>query len=111
MQFDYLPLGVDYIHDLNQLKIITRVLEKAYIGQAKELHLEDLYEHHKDIVQDLLKKKEIYTDAYINSLLNDFPQYFRDRDDLRRILFGTPLNEEEYCGRPLSKLTHDIVEN
>ena len=72
-------------------------------------NLESLYAEHKDVVSELLQKRVIYSDSYIDDL---FKQYegtlFKNREDLLRLITCGYISEEEIGRRPLSKLIKDI---
>ena len=67
-----------------------------------------LYQIHTDIVQELIKKKAIFSEEYINKLEEIFPNVINSSEEVKRLLYGNYLNESEYSKRPLSKLTRDI---
>ena len=67
--------------------------------------LDKLYAQHKDIVQELLIKRTIYTKSYIDELKKNF--HFTD-DEIYRFLFCNYRDSDEYRKRPLSKLIKDI---
>jgi len=69
--------------------------------------LDKLYIQHKDIVQELLIKKTIYTKSYIDELKKNF--YFTD-DEIYRFLLCNYKENDKFNKRPLSKLIRDISE-
>ena len=74
-------------------------------------NLDKLYENHKDIVSELLQKREIYSDSYIDDLLNQYEgTLFKNREDLLRLITCGYVNDEDLPKRPLSKLIKDISE-
>jgi len=74
-------------------------------------NLDKLYENHKDIVSELLQKREIYSDSYIDDLLNQYEgTLFKNREDLLRLITCGYVNDEDLHKRPLSKLIKDISE-
>ena len=71
----------------------------------------DVYENHKDIVAELLQKREIYSDSYIDDLLNQYEgSLFKNREDLLRLITCGYVSDEDLHKRPLSKLIKDISE-
>ena len=72
-------------------------------------NLENLYAEHKDIVSELLQKRVIYSDSYIDEL---FEQYkgtlFKNREELLRLITCGYISDDELGKRPLSKLIKDI---
>ncbi len=71
--------------------------------------LQDLYSEHKEIILELIQKREIYSDSYIDEL---FKQYegtlFKNREDLLRLITCGYVSDEDLGKRPLSKLIKDI---
>ena len=77
----------------------------------EDFALEILYQEHKDTVLELIQKREIYPDSYIDEL---FQQYegtlFKNREDLLRLITGGYMEDKDIDKRPLSKLIKDISE-
>ena len=84
--------------------------DKAKVDKHIEVfNIKNLYNEHKDIVSELLQKRVIYSDDYINSLLNDYEgKLFNNKEDLLRLITGGYIKDEDLHKRPLSKLTKDI---
>ncbi len=69
-------------------------------------NLLEVYNEHKDIVIDIIVKKLIYNEGYINSLFNDFE--IGDKNDLLSKLFFE-YTAEDLTRVPFSKLHNDII--
>lgn len=75
------------------------------------LNIPSLYDNHKDIVLELIQKREIYPDSYIDELMQNFDgKVFGNRDELMRLITCGYINDEDINKRPLSKLIKDISE-
>ena len=109
LRFTYHILGSEYLREKEYLNIKLEVLDEAYLEQVDILKLEEPYNYHKDIVQDVLKKKQIFSDAYLDSICKEFPKLFESEEDIKELVYGVPVKEDEYGKRPLSKMIHDIV--
>jgi hypothetical protein len=73
--------------------------------------LETLYEKHKDIVLELIQKREIYPDSYIDDLFHQYEGIlFKNREDVLRHITGGYIDDIDINKRPLSKLIKDISE-
>ena len=73
--------------------------------------INELYNYHKDYVDELIAKNRIITKEYINQLYDQFHGvYFSNLNDLYRILLGNYILEEDLEKRVLAKLTKDISE-
>jgi len=89
---------------LEPIKDIKKVKEHIEV-----FNLESLYAEHKDVVSELLQKRVVYSDSYIDEL---FKQYegtlFKNREDLLRLITCGYVSDDEIGKRPLSKLIKDI---
>ena len=78
--------------------------------RSKELFgLEERYNKHLDIVQEIINKKSEYSRSYmdhVKSLLG-----LKDDGEVYRYVFGNYMEEKDFEKRPLSKLTKDIYNN
>lgn len=73
--------------------------------------LQSLYNQHIDVVVELLQKRAIYSDTYIDDLLSQYEgKLFKNREDLLRIITCGYVADEDIDKRPLSKLIKDISE-
>lgn len=81
------------------------------VKNHKELfNLDNLYMEHKDIVSELLQKREIYPDSYIDELAHNYSGLFKNREDLLRLITCGYVEDKDLDKRPLSKLIKDISE-
>jgi len=89
---------------LEPIKDINKVKKHIEV-----FNLESLYAEHKDVVSELLQKRVVYSDSYIDEL---FKQYegtlFKNREDLLRLITCGYVSDEDLHKRPLSKLIKDI---
>lgn len=73
--------------------------------------LQTLYQEHKDIVLELIQKREIYPDSYIDDLFHQYEgTLFKNREDVLRHITGGFIDDKDINKRPLSKLIKDISE-
>ena len=90
--------------DIEAIKDIKKVKKHIEV-----FNLKNLYEEHKDIVAELLQKKEIYNDSYIDELMQKYEgTLFKNREDLLRLVTCGYVSDEDLHKRPLSKLIKDI---
>jgi len=74
-------------------------------------NLKPLYDEHKDIVSELLQKRVIYPDSYIDELFTRYKgTLFNTREDVLRLVTCGYVTDDEIGKRPLSKLIKDISE-
>jgi len=89
---------------LKPIKNINKVKKHIEV-----FNLENLYAEHKDIVSELLQKRVIYSDSYIDELFDQYEgTLFKNREDLLRLITCGYISDEEIGKRPLSKLIKDI---
>lgn len=109
MRFSYKPINSDYLRNKNSIIVETTPTEDLYSDQLETLKISKIYELHNDIVFDIIRKSEVFSDVYINSLQTSFPQIFSSSKEVKELLFGVSLSRDDIHKRPLSKLTQDIV--
>ncbi|ROR41002.1 hypothetical protein [Caminibacter pacificus] len=74
-------------------------------------NLESIYKKHKDIVLELIQKKYMYNEDYLNELFKKYEgTFFKNLEDLMRLVSGGYVSDSEINKRPLSKLIKDISE-
>ena len=79
-------------------------------NNIKILEIKEAYDHHKDYLQEILKKASIYNDDTINQIMNNFPGLFSSVNEIKRVLYGNYIDEKDFLKRPLSKFTKDILD-
>ena len=75
-----------------------------------KLALKPLYDTHKNYVTDLYFQRYIMTDKLIQDISGQFSNLFHSEEEVQAALLATCIQEEHWGDRPLSKLTHDILE-
>ena len=104
VKFTYIPKSADEI----EIKIISYDSDfKIGIG---DLGIEELYQSHIDVVNELIWKKEVYTDSYKDGLSKILNQTNLElsKAELNRFITGHYTDKENYGKRPLSKMVTDI---
>ena len=92
-----------------ELKLVTTDIKAEKIKE--DFALEVLYQDHKDIVLELIQKREIYPDSYIDDLFHQYEgTLFKNREDVLRHITGGYIEDKDINKRPLSKLIKDISE-
>lgn len=95
----------EFVIDLNTTNAKNEVI---ILNQMAKLHLDDLYNEHKEYVMDIIKSKYVNSPERIHELLVSFPAIFDSYDDVKNLLYMTNIQKEAWGNRPLSKLTYDI---
>lgn len=71
--------------------------------------LEELYNYHKDVAQEIIAKEIYYNKTKIEELKKIFGDF--DNEFIKRIILGNYLNLEDIGKRSLAKFTYDLVYN
>lgn len=109
LTFSYLPKGINYLNDNSELEIVLNLDENKILEKnIEKLGLKELYNIHADIVQELIIKKLIYADEYIEQIYNNFHHIFNSLEEIENLLTGGYTTPDKYGKRPLSKLVSDI---
>ena len=106
---------IKYLHGLtdefkvkieNPKGIMTRKVKR----QIKKLHLEDLYNEHKDYIKDIAKSHYINTEKRAKELHKRHPLLFKEEINVINTFFMNDIRKENWGKRPLAKLTKDIYD-
>lgn len=86
----------------------------APFGFAKEydnvFHIQRIYTAHIDEVEEILWKSRIYSDSYVNQLMETFGKLFaHEPEKFWRFYYGFYIKESDILIRPLSKMKQDIA--
>lgn len=73
-----------------------------------DLELKEAYSFHAREVQDMLLKAEIYTDDYIDDILENHDKMFDTREQLVDLIYGISSDESCFLTESLSKFKTDI---
>lgn len=78
-------------------------------GNVEVFKLKELYNNHKDHIQELIKKALIYNESRINELFNDYGgTLFSSKEEIIKIVVANYIEEKDLDKRVLSKLIRDI---
>ncbi|PHF83221.1 hypothetical protein COI46_25695 [Bacillus toyonensis] len=78
-------------------------------GHLEMFRLEEVYQSHKDYVQELLYKSKAYSSAY-KEMTEQLLKTKLSEEEFNLFLFGVVGNEKDLLNKPLSKLTIDILD-
>jgi len=103
-------------YSINSISDISLEIESLKEHEKVKTHIElfnlqNLYNEHKDIIHELILKREIYPDSYIDELLQEYEgTFFNNREDVLRLITCGYVEDKDLSKRPLSKLIKDISE-
>ena len=106
--FDYAIHSVDYLESALELNI-TLSCSKRTSENARVFALEDQYSMHNDVVHDLIKKRQMYSESQLEETTSLFPKLYETKHDVIKTLYGLPMNSEQLYRRPLSRMIRDIT--
>ncbi|HEV8513181.1 MAG TPA: hypothetical protein VGQ59_07880 [Cyclobacteriaceae bacterium] len=87
---------------------INRKTLKRAMRSVRTFRIRELYQKHKDMVIDMILNTIVYDDSQLNSLLNNYGNLFRDRNDVLRHITKNYVGLSEMPNRTFSKLAKDI---
>ncbi len=99
--------------DEKRIELDYKILnDKDKVEKHMEVfNIKNLYNEHKDIVSELLQKRVIYSDDYLESLLDEYEgKLFNNKEHLLRLITNGYIEDKDINKRPLSKLIKDITE-
>ena len=104
VKFTYIPKSTDKI----EIKIDS--CNPDFINGIRILGIEELYQSHIDVVNELIWKKEVYTKSYRDGLSRILNQtnFELSKAEVNRFITGHYTDKENYGKRPLSKMVTDI---
>jgi len=102
----------------NHLEIVFKDYYEKDANNSSRLNevlkIDKIYEQHQDVVADLINKKIVYNESYLESLGKEFSKLFKREDEsinhhlFNQMLYGHSLDEEHINKRVFSKLTIDV---
>lgn len=98
-----------YQPDVLTVRLDAKHNQDLVAGMNHVFHLDTLYLAHKDVVEELIWKKQIYNQAYIEQYAQIFGSLGLTRSNLLRFMLGNYAIEDEVNKRPLSQMVHDVA--
>ncbi|AEW85352.1 hypothetical protein FCOL_02525 [Flavobacterium columnare ATCC 49512] len=118
IKYDYYPKTyLGSIGETDEFRIFVKndgaklspELKAKIDGNTKVFELNTIVNEHKDVVQEIIKKRHISNDNYIETLQKTFPGAKLTLEEAYRLAYGNFYDEKEFNKRPLAKLTKDIA--
>ncbi len=100
-----LKITIDYNSEESS-EIISRIENNLKVFEENII-----INQHKDLAQEILKRRYISNDKYIEILIDTFPDAKLTLEEAYQIAYGNFYDEKFFHKRPLSKLTKDIALN
>ena len=115
MYISYIPKSGSWMSDPEELEVQFKYsTDNAEFKNKMDDNLDVMgirraYDMHKDYVQEILKKAQIYGKGHRENLMRDFPELFSSDEELIQAIFSNYICEEDMLKRPLSKITMDLL--
>lgn len=101
--------GISDNFNIKLLGIGKTKLSEHMENSKAVFRLEKKYNHSKEYVKEIIRKKFIYPEIRKAELLNNFSNLFNDESELLDTFYSFSTSGESSHNRPLSKLTEDIL--
>ena len=105
----YIGMSDSFFLKIQANDSVDKKLKQRVENTINKLHIENLYNLHKDYVIKLLRNKYIFSNDYCESLVKSYPLFFSNTDEVKDQLYFNCLKKEEWGEQILSKLTYDIL--
>lgn len=102
--FSWMPKNGDFLYN-HQSIVIRAKTHDSFSHDYALLDLNELYQIHSDLVQDVLLKQIFIPEFYLNEICSILSL---SKNDIDRLYTGVYTTEKDYNKRPLSKLISDI---
>ena len=97
-------------HDRDMLRIIFSSKEPGLKGNMDTLfHISTQYQAHKDVVEELIWKKQIYNSTILDIYKDNFKQLEFKQADFNRFILSNYDKDEDILKRPFAKMVQDIA--
>jgi len=119
-RIDYNPyfheFGSKYLFETNHHKFMINndklIIDfSASNSNIECFNLKEIYQFHQDYAIEIIKKAYYYNKDYYKGFIESFGEISNTQfKDIHRLIWGNYIDISDYPKRPLSKLTHDILE-
>lgn len=105
IQFSYFPV------DVGDYEIEIEALDSKMTNNIETLQLKQCYSTHINLLRELVAKKKFFFNQTNRKFWKELERQNNMPNDMtvEEFLYGNYLSQEKYYLRPLSKFTHDIV--
>lgn len=107
-KFEFLITSIDFLSDIKFIDIRFDSIP-IFKNNLSTFKLEEQYKFHKDIVQQIFKKRLMYDQFKLKELVSEFNGLFNNEEELINLLYGNVLTED-FSQKPLSKFKVDIYQ-
>lgn len=97
-------------HNPDDINLIISYNEPELSDSLSTFYLQDIYNEHKDKVEELIWKHRIYKSSYRNLIKSQFGSLIKSDEEIYRLFFGVFPPTDSIHKRPLSLFINDIKE-
>lgn len=117
-QYDYCPTSyLGSIGITDEIKVFVKHNSASSLSKLKnkldnniKIFEYDIIAHeHRDVVQEIIRRRHISNDKYLEMLQTTFPKAKLTLEEAYRLAYGNYYEEKDFSKRPLAKLTKDIA--
>lgn len=101
LKFSYVPL------DMTKKKIVINA-KGLVLHNIKQMHIQEAYQIHEMELNELLDKVEMYSATQMAEFQKVFDKTELTQQDLHKMVFGSPITEEDMKKRPLGRMMRDL---
>ncbi len=111
------PIGAGFITDNKQIQLQIIYKKVNFKNEVKltadTVGLLSRMQCHKELIKDVLNKQRIYPNPYLQYVAGQMAPLNPKIGpyELKRTLYGTHFNYQDYFKRPFSKLTDDVLKS
>ena len=102
-------------HDKTGLRIHFNSLDTRYEtvchDMNEQLHIENIYQEHQDVAEEVIWRKMIYNDSFQESLKKLLMERNFTDEEIDRFILGSYFEEKDIHKRPLTKLMQDVFKS
>ena len=103
-------------HDVNELEIRFLPSSAEFEGMRdvmqEKLHIEEIYQQHKDVAEEVLWKRMAYNKSYRVATTTTFGwKRMLSRHEVNRFILGTYDRPDDVHRRPMTKLLQDLAKD
>ena len=108
-RFKVIPYKDQYIISLKARK--DEKCDEEQVNRQKQMFkLESRYSYQQQVIEEMVKRRMIYNEDYIDSLLKKYPMLFQSKEQIWALGIGYEVEEDKICDEPLGKLKRDVAE-
>ncbi|MEK5488197.1 hypothetical protein [Lysinibacillus sp. FSL M8-0355] len=107
---DYFKFKVNWLDEKMPDIYIEKTSDKSIDNYLDFFQIETLYKYHNNQAEELIRKRIIYSESYLEELYNNNKNYFESKEAIKELVIGYIANKGDFNNEAFSKLRRDISE-